>query len=93
MIKSEKNSLKERRDKLDKIKELGFDPYPHRYEVSHEVSELSCEFSSASVEELKLKDVHVKTAGRVVSMRGHGKVGFSDLSGQGVKIQLRTRRL
>ncbi len=91
MIKSEKNSLKERRDKLDKIKELGFDPYPHRYEVSHEVSELICEFSSASVEELKLKDVHVKTAGRVVSMRGHGKVGFSDLSGQGVKIQLYVR--
>ncbi len=92
MDKNGTDPVEQRRRKLAEIKELGCDPYPHRYELSHEVSDLVRRFSSSSTEELEKKSLQVQTAGRIVSMRGHGKVGFVDLAGQGARLQLYVRR-
>ena len=92
MDKNGTDPVEQRRRKLDQIKELGYDPYPHRYEFSHEVSDLVRQFSSSSGEDLEQEDVQVRTAGRIVAMRGHGKAGFADLAGQGARIQLYVRK-
>ena len=91
MDKSTTDPVEQRRLKLAEARRLGYDPYPHRYDRTHEVTDLVSRFSRASSEELEGKEVQVRTAGRIVSMRGHGKVGFADLAGQGSRIQLYVR--
>ena len=92
MDKGATDTVEQRRRKLVELKRLGYDLYPHRYEQTHEVTDLVRQFSSKSGDELEREEVQVQTAGRIVSMRGHGKVGFADLVGQGSRIQLYVRK-
>ena len=78
----------QRYQKLREIRELGHDPYTHNYQRTHEIEELVRLFSDMSAEELNTEHVQVKTAGRLMSMRGHGKVGFAHVVGQGARIQM-----
>ncbi|RLC43110.1 MAG: lysine--tRNA ligase, partial [Candidatus Coatesbacteria bacterium] len=72
-----------RLEKLRKIEEMGIDPYPHRYERTHRISEIIDEF-----DDLSSKNIKVKTAGRVRAKREHGRVIFLDIQDMGGKIQL-----
>ena len=92
MDKGATDTVEQRRRKLAELKRLGYDLYPHRYERTHEVTDLVRQFSSESADELEREEAQVQTAGRIVSMRGHGKVGFADLAGQGSRIQLYVRK-
>ncbi len=82
----------QRYQKLREIRELGHDPYTHNYQRTHEIEELVRLFSDMSAEELNTEHVQVKTAGRLMSMRGHGKVGFAHVVGQGARIQMYVRK-
>jgi len=84
--------IEQRSQKLEEIRKLGHDPYPHRYELSHTVAELIHEFSQKSGQELEQEEVSVQTAGRLVNLRGHGKAGFADLQGSGERIQIYVRQ-
>ena len=92
MDKGATDPVEQRRRKLAEVERLGYDLYPHRYERSHEVADLVRQFSSRGSDELEREEVQVQTAGRIASMRGHGKVGFADLAGQGSRIQLYVRK-
>ena len=69
---------KQRQDKLKKIKSLGFDPYPQ--------PDLSKKTQVVKAKEMMDKSVEV--AGRIMSLRGHGKILFADLRDRTEKIQL-----
>ena len=69
---------KQRLDKLEKIKSLGLNPYPQ--------PNLSQKSTVAQAREQMDKSVEV--AGRLMSLRGHGKILFTDLHDQTGKIQL-----
>jgi len=84
--------VEQRSQKLEEIRKLGHDPYPHRYELSHTVAELVHEFSQKSGQELEQEEVSVQTVGRLVNLRGHGKAGFADLQGSGERIQIYVRQ-
>ncbi|MCH8016276.1 MAG: lysine--tRNA ligase [Acidobacteria bacterium] len=84
--------IEQRSQKLEEIRKLGHDPYPHRYELSHTVAELVHEFSKKSGQELEQEEVSVQTVGRLVNLRGHGKAGFADLQGSGERIQIYVRQ-
>ena len=43
--------IEQRSEKLEEIRQLGHDPYPHKYELSHTVAELVHEFSKRSGQE------------------------------------------
>ncbi|RPI21404.1 MAG: lysine--tRNA ligase [Acidobacteria bacterium] len=81
-----------RYEKLEQIRNLGFDDYPHKFEWTHTVPQLIEQFGPKSAEELEPQPVSVKTAGRVIAVRGHGKAGFAHLSGGGSKIQVYARQ-
>ena len=68
---------KQRLEKIQKLKEAAINPYPHKFDKKH-----TCQ------ESLKLLGKKVKTAGRVMSLRGHGRILFMDLSDHTDKIQL-----
>ncbi len=83
---SEENNLNEmlllRREKLQELRDAGKDPY----EVStYDVSEHSAEIKD-NYDEFEGKEVSL--AGRIMSKRGHGKVGFVDLQDSTGRIQL-----
>lgn len=65
-------------EKLKKIRELGINPYPSKFE--------------GRIPILKVRDqklgTEVKTAGRLMSWRSHGKITFADLRDESGQIQL-----
>jgi lysyl-tRNA synthetase class 2 len=74
--------------KLEQLRERGVEPFAYSYAVTH---------SSAQARELlaggKTEDATVvRVAGRLVSMRGHGKTTFAHLSDRAGKIQLYFRK-
>ncbi len=66
-----------RREKLDKLKKLGIDPFAFTFDKKHTVKQC-----------LDRKDKQVQTAGRLMAIRGHGALSFADLTDQTGKIQL-----
>jgi lysyl-tRNA synthetase class 2 len=70
-------------EKLEAIKELGINPYPERYVVTHtlkEAMELPDELSGVSI------------AGRVVSVRKMGKLTFAHLQDLQGKVQIALKK-
>ena len=92
MSPSEQSDLAaQRRKKLEAIVELGFEPYPPRYEISHSLSRIVEAYSSRTGEELECERVEVRTAGRVMTIRPHGKAGFAHLQSNGARLQMYVR--
>lgn len=72
--------IKQRKDKLAKIEAMGIKPYPPIFEKRETIGQ-----SQTLLGKL------VRTAGRLMSFRSHGKVSFADLKDDTGKIQLMFR--
>ncbi len=83
--------LAQRQKKLEAIRELGFEAYPRKYEPTHTPAQILAEYSSRSAEELESRRIPVRVAGRVMTIRPHGKAGFAHLSGGGKSLQFYVR--
>ena len=70
-----------RRDKLRDLIELGIDPFGEKFERTHTAQEILDRF-----DELENQDTVI--AGRIMSMRTHGKATFADLMDHTGRIQL-----
>lgn len=99
----EQDVLSSRREKLDKLRALGIDPFGHRFQRSH-----SCRQAHALLAEVAGQPAgsegaaapaaqggaaapagpEVTLAGRVVAVRRHGKAVFFDLADQTGTIQV-----
>ena len=77
----------QRREKLNRIRALGIDPYPNHYHRSHTARQ-----AIALLEEQeqsgKAEPVVVNVAGRIMAHRAMGKISFLDLHDGSGKIQL-----
>lgn len=81
----------QRRKKLRDIVELGFEPYPRKFELSHTPPQIVAGYASRTAEELQAQRIPVRVAGRVMTLRPHGKAGFAHLAGGGVRLQIYVR--
>ncbi len=81
--------VRQRLDKLETIKKLGFNPYPHSYSQTHHAQEILEKYSKLKKEE-KTKD-KVSVAGRIMTLRAMGKASFGHLQDQSGKIQFYIR--
>ena len=72
--------------KLKKIRELGTEPYPYSFQRSHTVPEI---FEQA--EELLKNQEKITIAGRLLAVRGKGKVSFGNIQAQHKRIQIYVR--
>jgi lysyl-tRNA synthetase class 2 len=86
------NLLEQRHFKLEELKRLSQDPYPHKFEYSHTLGQIRAAFDSAAAAELEERKVFVRICGRVLSMRRQGKAGFIDLSDGENRVQVYVRR-
>jgi lysyl-tRNA synthetase, class II len=78
--------LRDRRQKLERLRDAGIDPFPHSFEEREEIEEVRAahEGLAAGVE----TDSRHRVAGRIVARRGHGKAAFLDLRDGTGQIQL-----
>ncbi len=81
------NEFDVRLEKMRKMKEERGNPYPYRYDISHNIKELKDLF-----EILKRKEEIVSIAGRIMAKRGHGKAAFFDIMDMHGKIQCYIRK-
>lgn len=85
-----------RRDNLQKIKDLGIDPYPpEAFEVNATATEIKANYKEEVLEDGKknrLNYQEVSLAGRLMAMRGKGKALFWNIQDASGRIQLYIRR-
>lgn len=82
-----KQIMNVRLQKMDALRERGYDPFGQRYDVTHHVADLL-----ADKEELVKNETPVKIAGRVMAKRGQGKAGFANIMDKSGTIQIYSRQ-
>ena len=80
-----------RRRKMEELKEKGIDPFGHRYERTANSSSIKEKYSQYSKEELEEMNETVRIAGRIMSKRRQGKVGFMHILDKFGQIQIYIR--
>ncbi|HKM02463.1 MAG TPA: lysine--tRNA ligase [Bacilli bacterium] len=76
-----------RRSKLEKLIELNVDPFGSKFERTDTSKTIKDKAGDTSKEELEEKNIHVKTAGRIMFMRDMGKAAFISIQDQVGRIQ------
>ena len=74
-----------RRQKVEKLKELGIDPFGQAYDRTHYSSDIKELVAGKTNEEVEALDLHVSIAGRIMFIRKMGKASFfsiQDLKGK-----------
>ncbi|MEK7097513.1 MAG: amino acid--tRNA ligase-related protein, partial [Patescibacteria group bacterium] len=79
---TEKELIEFRKKKLAEIEKLGLNPYPSKSSKDHACQEILDE-----QKELIASEKKVIVAGRLMALRGHGKLVFADISDESGKIQ------
>jgi lysyl-tRNA synthetase class 2 len=88
---SDNEQVRERKRHLEEIIELGHDPYPHKFERSHTVSQIVEQFGATTSEQLEGAPVNVRAAGRVHAINRMGKAAFIRFTDGAEMLQLYLR--
>ena len=84
--------FKNRSKKLKEIRDLGIDPYPHKFEPSHLAKEILEKYSKKEIghfdDAAAGETPIVKFAGRLVLFRAMGKNAFAQIQDESGKIQI-----
>ena len=81
-----------RREKLDTLRERNVDPFGGRFERTHLSNELHEAYDEFTKEEIAEKEDTATVAGRIMTKRGKGKVGFAHLQDRKGQIQIYVRK-
>ncbi len=81
----------QRQKKLRAISELGFELYPRKFDFTHSIPQILSQYSSHTAETLAAEKISVRVAGRLKTIRPHGKAGFAHLQGGGESLQVYVR--
>jgi lysyl-tRNA synthetase, class II len=74
-------TIQAKKDKREELEKLGVNPHPHFFNKKYTVAQC-----------LNLDGKEVKTAGRIMSIRAHGKVVFLDLQDSTANVQVMVRK-
>ncbi|MDD5541672.1 MAG: lysine--tRNA ligase [Acidobacteriia bacterium] len=88
---SDIDQIAQRKKKLEQIIALGHSPYPSKFEWTTTASTLLKEYSASTKEQLETQKIPVRLAGRLMTIRGHGKAAFAHLSDGAQRIQIYVR--
>jgi lysyl-tRNA synthetase, class II len=81
--------LRDRRQKLERLRAAGVDPFPHEFGEREDIAEVRA--AHQGLEAGMETDSRHRVAGRIVARRGHGKACFLDLRDGSGQIQLHAR--
>ena len=83
----ENDQFEQRKEKLNELRSLGFNPFANGYRPDSLAGELSSRFASIAAEELENREDTFSLAGRVVGLRDFGKSTFFHIADRSGKIQ------
>ncbi|MBF0286823.1 MAG: lysine--tRNA ligase [SAR324 cluster bacterium] len=86
-MSEESSQIQIRREKLEKIRSLGIEPFPYSFQYSHSVSTIK-----EQAESLLEKETQVRIAGRLMAIRGKGKTMFGHIDDQHARLQIYVRK-
>lgn len=75
-------------DKMNQLREMGIDPFGQGYDQTHHADEIIAQYSECTTEELEASNHEVSIAGRIMSKRRMGKLGFIHLLDRSGRIQV-----
>ena len=81
--------LAERREKLDRLRAAGVDPFPHSFPQREEIASVLDAHQGLEAG-AETDSVH-RIAGRIAGRRGHGKAAFIDLRDASGQIQIHAK--
>lgn len=81
-----------RREKMETLREEGIDPFGTRFERTADSRELHEKYNDLSKEEIAALDQTASIAGRMMTKRGKGKVGFAHLQDREGQVQIYVRK-
>ena len=81
-----------RREKMAALSQAGIDPFGKRFERTANSAELKAKYDDKTKEELHELDEKATIAGRLMTKRGKGKVGFAHLQDREGQIQIYVRK-
>ena len=77
-----------RREKLNKIRDLGIDPFGHKYDVTDYSLDIKEKYAGLDHEKFEEKNIMVRVAGRIMFIRKMGKASFFSLKDKLGNIQV-----
>ena len=77
-----------RRQKMEDLRAKGIDPFGHAFARTHRSAQLREEYGEVSQEELEEKKIPCAIAGRIMTKRRMGKLGFMHLQDRDGQIQV-----
>ena len=77
-----------RREKAEKIKELGLDPYGHRYDRDSYAADVKAKYADVPHDEFENMEDTVRVAGRIMFIRKMGKASFFSIKDKTGSIQV-----
>ncbi|OQY09968.1 MAG: lysine--tRNA ligase [Fusobacteriia bacterium 4572_132] len=85
---SENRIIQEKLEKINELKEMGLEPFGRKYDKKETVAKIREMQKEAKEDE----EVLVKTAGRIMAIRGKGKTSFGQIEDTTGKIQYYMRK-
>lgn len=82
----------QRLEKARQLRALGFPAWPTRFARSHSLAEIARAHGARTLEELEALAAEVRVAGRVLTLRGHGKASFVTIGDGEARLQLYLRQ-
>jgi len=83
------NLIQQRKQKLEELRKMGVDPYPHSFSTTHNINQVRTRYGNLKAEE-KTRET-VTLAGRILSLRRMGKASFADIKDETGKLQIYIR--
>ncbi|MGB4627704.1 MAG: OB-fold nucleic acid binding domain-containing protein, partial [Erysipelotrichaceae bacterium] len=81
-----------RRDKMNKLKEMGINPFGNAFKRTHLTQDIRDKYQHLDKEQLEQENVTVKVAGRIMFKRRMGKLGFMQIQDRSGMIQIVVNR-
>ena len=81
-----------RREKMAELRDKGLDPFGTRFERTTNAKELHEKYDDKTKEELQELNITATIAGRIMTKRGKGKVGFAHLQDREGQVQIYVRK-
>ena len=87
----EDDLLRQRKERIAQIEQLGFKAYGHAFDASHSLPQILSDYGGKTAEDLA-EPVNVRCAGRILTIRRMGKAGFLTLLQNGKKLQIYVKK-
>ncbi len=86
LSKAEQQRFTERKEKIQKIVELGYEPFPYTYTTTHSANDILQKYTQLEPEEKTTDEVSIM--GRLMTFRKMGKAAFAHIQDQSGKVQV-----